>query len=265
VPIAIPGVQLIDPAKEEQKEESYVLYGHYNSGKSHLLASAMRYYIDQGKSVLYIVCTSSSLGEDPMMTIGQLGIGECVAKIGSMRDFQTLMKGLQQLALKKQGIDVVGLDSLASLSRLAVDSVAGPGKHPEYEQWTKIHNAYGVAVTAWKECAPISIAVVPADRRADTWANPESKKKNLIVPQLPGQQAGSLIGKVQYLGYLEAEKNEKQIQRRIYFGPEDHCQSRANGLLREIVEPIELDHGPDNWAKIQQVFEEHRKPELTYD
>ena len=261
--LAIPGVTLIDAADVEQKEESYVLYGHYNSGKSHLLASALKYYMDQGKEVLYIVCNSSSVGEDPMMTISQLGLGEVVAKVDTMRDYQAIMKALQTARRQGKGFDVVGLDSLASLSRLAVDSIAGVGKHPEYEQWTKIHNAYGVAITAWKECCPISIAVVPADRRADTWANPEAKKKNLITPQLPGQQASSLIGRVQYLGYVEAEKVDGKIRRKIYFGPEDHCQTRVNGLLREIEEPIELEHGPDNWARIQDVFEAHRQPEAA--
>lgn len=258
--LAIPGVTLYDPANEEQREESYVIYGHYNTGKSHVAASAVKHYLEDGKTCLYVVCS----GEDPYMTIGQLEIGQCVAKVQSMKDYTQLMKALMRSNPKEAyKVDVIVLDSLAALSRMVTDQACGVGRYPDDpKKWRGIHDQFGIALTAWRECAPISIAVCPADRGADMFVTPDAKKPNLITPALPGQQATTLTGKVQYLGYLESsiEKDSHTVNRRIYFGPEEHCLTRANGVKRQMVEPVELVDGPSNWTRIQEAIEAHRKP-----
>lgn len=253
----IPGVKLIDASNAETTPENYGLYGHLTTGKTHLAADAARFYIEQGLKVVYIVTP----GEDPYTTVKGFDLGEILAPVHNVKEFDAVCD-----AVAKAKYDVTILDSMKGLSRITMDKAIGKDRYPvDGKEWGPAHDAFVSAVNKWKDCSRVSIFLCPADRSSDSFVDPGAKKPNLITCDLPGKMAAGIRGSVSYMGYIEAELDEKtrQFSRTITFVPQRGILTLARGLDVQMTEPIALNAGRSgNWAKIQDAFEAHRIPNI---
>lgn len=246
----IPGVKFVNPKSEVN--HSYGIYGHFNTGKTHLMADAAMYYMDKGMSVIYVITPE----EDPMATLEKFDLGQIAVQVEDGKEFESLMGKI------KGKVDVCILDSIKGMNRMAMDKAIGKDRYPaESKDWGPAHDAFSSLAGVWKRATPISIFVCPADRSSDSFTNPNQKTPNLITCDLPGKMAAGIQGLVSHIGYLTAERNSKtgQREREVTFVPEKHLLSCARSLTREMTESIKLDLGKEgNWAKIMEAFDEHR-------
>ena len=252
--IRIPGVTLLDAKNSEKSPENYGIYGHYGCGKTALAGDMILYYQSLGKECLYVVTPD----EDPYTTLAQFDIGEVVAPAMTMSDLEKIFQGAA-----KAKVDVVVLDSMKGLYRLAMDKAIGKNKYPvENKEWAPVHDHFTTAVTLWKEAAPISVFLCPADRSTDSFVSPGEKKPNLIACDLPGKMAAGIRGQVSYMGYLTADldNDTKEFDRKLSFVPEKGILTMARGLVRPMTEPITLNPGfGGNWERVLAALDEHRE------
>lgn len=259
--ITIPGVKMINPADDHKPDESWLIYGHHDTGKSHLLADAMVYYQGLGLNTIILVLA----GEDPMTTYSQFGLGSSVVKVKTLAEYDKVIKAVAGK------VDVIGMDSVTPLQRTVMDSLFGINQFPGSQEgsdpkrdWPKAHAKLNQMLNMWKDAAPISIAVAPADRSADSFIDPESKKSNLVCVNLDGKAAYAIQGAIPRIGYLEANLVTKidpktkvsttSIHRLLHFEKRPGFLSRANGAKKPITEPLELDESSGGWQKVVELF-----------
>lgn len=112
----IPGVEFIDPKDSEKSSDSHIIYGHFQCGKSHLMADAIEYYTEMmpGSTCLYLAIGS----EDPTKTISRFEIGSNFANITTLEQFTDLMFAIRDSSTT---VDVLALDSIKKLFRIVMD------------------------------------------------------------------------------------------------------------------------------------------------
>lgn len=251
--LTIPGVNLVE-ATVGNTPENYILAGHHASGKSNLAADALKFYQSQGKQGIYIVTP----GEDPYMTVSQHDLGPVLVNIEKIADFDRV---IDKVAGK---VDVIVMDSLKGLNRLAFDKAVGKDKYPkDSKEWAPAHEAFVSVVNKLKAASPVTIMLVPSDRSTDSFVDPNATKPNLIACDLPGKSSVQIQGAVSYLGYMESTLNAdtKQFAHSITFVPQRGLLTLARGLRRQMTEPIALKGIGGNWERIQEAFEAHRREE----
>lgn len=254
----IPGLKLTS-AEFGQSPENYIIYGHHTAGKTNFAATAVEYYHERDKRVLYVVTP----GEDPSTTLAQFGLGDIIVHVKDIREWEDVCK-------KASGkIDVIIVDSLKGLQRMSMDRAVGKDKYPKVttgkdavNEWPAVHDAFATALNALRDVAPVSIGLCPADRSTDSFLTPDEKKPNLIGCDLAGKYAASVRGLVSYMGYVESNLDEttKQFERAITFVPARQLLTVARGLVRQMTSPIPITGVHGGWEAMQLAFEEHRKP-----
>jgi len=251
--LRIPGVTLTS-ATVGNTPFNVCLYGHLTSGKTHMMADAAKHYLAEDKNVLYVVTP----GEDPHTTLVRFGLGDIICTVANINEYETLMKAA------RGKIDVVILDSIKGVQRMVLDKLVGPNKYPKVTKtendWPQCHDAFIASMNLWKDVAPISLSIVPADRSTDRFDSPDAAKPNLICCDLAGKMAADIRSIMSYMGYIESDLDEatKQFNRTISFVPSRRILTLARGLVRQMVEPIVLPDGMGGWAKVLEAFEEHK-------
>jgi hypothetical protein len=255
--LRIPGVKL-SAAVVGNTPFNLCMYGHLTAGKTHMAADAAKHYMEQGKKVVYVVTP----GEDPHTTLVRFGLGEIIATVNSLTDYEKVMKAL------KGNIDVVILDSIKGLQRMVFDQKIGKDKYPKVTKtendWPQCHDAFISAMNLWKDAAEISIALCPADRSSDRFDSPDAQKPNLICCDLAGKMAADIRSIMSYMGYIESDLDEDNsvFNRTISFVPSRRILTLARGLLRQMTQPIPLVDGVGNWERVLNAFEEHKQEEV---
>ena len=249
----IPGVKL-ESATIGRTPFNFCGYGHLTSGKTHMMADAAKYYMEQGLRVLYVVTP----GEDPHTTLMRFGLGEIICTVEKIEEYETLMNRA------KGNIDVVILDSIKGVQRMVLDKLVGKNKYPKVTKtdndWPQVHDAFIAAMGLWKDVCDISLSIVPADRSTDRFDSPDATKPNLICCDLAGKMAADIRSIMSYMAYIESEldEEEKVFHRTISFVPSRRILTLARGLIRQMVEPIVLPDGEGGWATMLAAIEEHK-------
>lgn len=249
--LKIPGITFESASTPGEVKLNMLLNGHFGAGKTHVAGSACRMIQDAGKEAVYLALP----GEDPFATLSRFGLETCIYQAQTAREVEGFIS-----KVKAGNIDLLVIDSLFSLYRLALDILFGKGASPkEAKEWGLSHDRFTSMLTGLQGLAPVTISLCPADRSADTFINPDQKKPNIIGSNLPGKFATQIAGFHTHVGYLtqEVDKETKQVHREISFVPGDSILTRANGLVRPMVEPIVLD-GVEAWSQVLDALASHQ-------
>lgn len=228
-----------------------LLQGDYNVGKTYLMGCAMKAQLSKGPGLLIVTA-----GEPSVSTIQGLGVSDLdVVILDAYADVDTVVK-----EYKGKGLRVVGVDSLALLSELAIAKTtgglrapgqrdAGGGAHDGRSEWGAVKSDFRRAVKQLQGLAPFCFMTCPSAKNEN-----ELTGQTSITPDLPGKQAIGIVGMFEFVGYVDCTPmTPTKVQRRIHFEPMGSIATRCN-LPRPITKPIVLPEGEGGWQEVEKAI-----------
>lgn len=235
-------------------------YGERAVGKTFLIGDMLKEEAKVGP-VLYI----NIAGEDGMLTLNGLGLGNIGVTIDSYDDLITLMTEAQTAHPKYQAW---GIDSFYMFAKLAMKKITGSERTPRIpsrdemkagaiNEWPEMHRLMELAAMKLRPVAKFVMVACTVDKTIDQFDLSQMPRPKFIAPNLPGKEATEANGWFDFVGELKAvPTGPGKFQRSFDMVPNNVSKVRQR-LPMMIREPIELPEGPGGWAKIKSTILSH--------
>lgn len=232
---------------EEMPGGSILIHGINNTGKTVLLAAALKYFSQFGKVTM--ASLNEEQGHDSAAGMGLeseiLGY-QCLYEIDNIDDFK------EWLGMVEKGDYIAtGFDSLWALYRLIQKKKTGGERPPKAgatsdNEWPWIHNDAHNIMTRWRKSAKWNLATCPSDTGQNALKDVESgvKTKDLMVcPDLNGKMATGCVHWFNLLGYLKCDQTKQgktiTLKRELDFTPSKTYLTRQRmpygGRIKEAI------------------------------
>jgi hypothetical protein len=240
-------MKLIDLSAVEDPH-SFLIYGGYGAGKTHLQGDFLRWCRAQGGQTAFL----NIAGEDGYRSLGtDVGFA---ATVESVDDFDAVVG-----ELAKQDLFGLAVDSLTAWNLLVMVGLLGSARYPD----PKIDGERAKMV--WGQAAMRTRAGVILSRRAARyvlWVAPHDRSENPVTgerqlsPDLPGRQANGCAGWFEAVGVLTADVlATNHIKREVDFRPRSNTINRLRGT-RCMQAPVPIPEGSGGWANILEAVRE---------
>lgn len=247
-----------DLDKQVQQGFTIMTHGDRAVGKTHLIGDMLKYEAEFGK-VGYI----NVAGEDGMLTISNLGLGNIGETIDSYDDLLTIID-----EYGKAKYQAVGLDSLMMFARLArfkiTNGVDRPLLIPSNDQlrcgmineWPIMHNLMEAISIKLRRTGKYVMVTAASDKASGNLDLSVKPKNDRIAPNLPGKEAGDCVGWFDYMGYIDIKFVRPGVIQRTFSMTQDGVIAVRQRVPRMIKEVINLPEGPGGWKLIKEKIEE---------
>jgi len=200
-------------------------------------------------------------GEEGEGSIRNLGLGSIVYDIDC---WQTWLEYLSFCEGEKPR--AIALDSQKALYDLVIDDRC-PGRRPvggegDKNEWTEIHMEMNKAMTRFRHCADVILAVSIADMSKNMFKETETggKLKPQLTPDLSGKMAYNCAGWYDLVGFLMADTTVSGVNRTVSFQQSSRWLARQR-VPNEITEDIVIPHGAGGWKAIRDALDKAYKPQ----
>lgn len=231
---------------------SILFVGEAAVGKTHLLGDMLKTESEKG-SVLYI----NILGEDGMLTISKLGLGNIGVTIDTYDDFMQLIKDNTAKPMQAWAID-----SFQMLQRLASKKITGSDRTPKIpsteelkqgavNEWPEIHRLTEDAARKSRFGARFIGLACSIDKTTDNLDMSVKPKPKYIGPNLPGKEANECQYWFDFIGQLSCTAVGPGKYLRTFDMVKDNVKLVRQRLPKLIIKPIVLPEGPGGWKAIK--------------
>lgn len=237
---------------------SLLFVGEAAVGKTHLLGDMLKTEMAKGP-VLYI----NILGEDGMLTISKLGLGNIGVTIDHYDDFMQLIKDSTSKPMQAWAID-----SFQMLQRLASKKITGSDRLPKIpssaemqagavNEWPEIHRLTEDAARKARYGARYVGFACSIDKTTDNLDMGARPKAKYIGPNLPGKEANECQYWFDFIGQLTCNAVGPGKYQRSFDMVKDNVKLVRQRLPQLITKPISLPEGPGGWTAIKSEIIAH--------
>jgi len=216
-------MKIIDTTQRDLKDKSILIHGDNNTGKTTLLGAALSYERAAGK------CVYLHLEGEPSISsvLAHDLDGVLVVTIEKLEDIPALLKEYGRFR-------VIGLDSLLILEEMAEAKQTGglraPGDVKKGDgvdgqaEWGRIKFEIRRVIELLKKSSDLFIAVGPSDKTTNIVTGEKT-----ITPDLLGKLASRIMGRFDFVGYMEARSlTPTTVRRTIDFSARPDVKTRCN-------------------------------------
>ena len=245
-----------DMDKTGQAGGTLLVYSEAANGKTHLIGDMLADEQANGK-VLYI----NVAGEDGMLTISGLKLGNIGVTIETFEDFEDLVKE----ATEGKRYQAIGLDSLQMLAKLAIKKVVKEDRMPRVvkgspiNEWQETHLLMEKTCRVYfKRLAKFAMVACSIDKLSDQLDLDDKPKPKFIGPNLPGKEAQEVAYWFDFVGELRCRPGGKpgEYVRKLDM-VKDNIHIVRQRLPKMITEPITIPMGRGGWKAIKTLIEQH--------
>lgn len=199
-------LQAISFGSQEMPGGSILVHGINNTGKTTLLAAALKYYSQWGKVTMLSITREQGHSSAAGMGLEVEDLGyQCLYEAATYDD---VIEWLTMV--EKGGYVATGLDSLWALYQLVQIKKTGGARPPlagksDQNEWPFIHNDMHNLMTRWRKAAKWNLMVCPSDTGQAALKEVESGVKSdalMVCPDLNGKMATGCITWFNLVGYL---------------------------------------------------------------
>lgn len=231
---------------------SFLEFGDAATGKTHLIGDMLKTESEKGP-VLYV----NILGEDGMLTISKLGLGNIGVTIDTYDDFMALIKESSAKPMAAWGVD-----SFQMLQKLAAKKVTGSDRLPKIpsaeemkqgalNEWPEIHRLTEDAARKARYAARYVMFACSIDKTADNLDLSGRPKIKYIGPNLPGKEATDCQYWFDFIGQLTCIATGPGKYLRTFDMVKDNVKLVRQRLPKLITKPIVLPDGIGGWKAIK--------------
>lgn len=233
-------------------------FGDAAVGKTHLIGDMLK--VEQAAGPVQYI---NILGEDGMLTISKLGLGNVGVTIDTYEDFMALIK--EKTAKPDQAW---GIDSFQMLQRLASKKITGSDRLPKIpssdemksgaiNEWPEIHRLVEDAARKAKYAARFVMFACSIDKTVDNLDLSGRPKAKYIGPNLPGKEATECQYWFDFIGQLTCTAVGPGKYLRTFDMVKDNIKLVRQRLPQMIVKPIILPEGQGGWLTIKNEIIAH--------
>lgn len=227
---------------QDPQHQRVLIHGASNTGKTYLAGSAMKYYLEEGKSVFFV----DTVGEEGTRSIVDMGLPVDVAEtVDTYKDFQEILK---ERTAAKTGLLVV--DSLKFVWKYIMLDVLKSDRAPVISKtstdWTDLYRAYDKMLVQLIGAATDLIVLCPSDISMN-----EVKGELMITPDLPGRKRAETVSSMDMVGYLESDPLGAKTRRVLSF----HGRGGITTKMRSrtpVTSSFPIIEGHDAWRGLQE-------------
>lgn len=231
-------------------------------GKTHLLGDALATEMTIGP-VKYI----NVAGEDGMLTISAMGLGNVGETITEYKDFIEITE-----EYAKSPLQAIALDSLPMLAKLAMRQVTGSDRLPVIpnrdqlragmtNEWPEVHRLMESAIVKLKRAAKYVLVAAASDKAMDMLDMSGKGTPTLIAPNLPGKEASDSAGWFDFVGYMQLKHTRPGEFKRTFSMVPDGVTRVRQRVPNLITTAIELPVGRGGWVAIKTAIESASRKE----
>lgn len=217
-----------------------LIHGNYGTGKTTLLGDMLKTEAAAGKPVRFL----NLVGEDGMLSIANIGLGDVGESVDTLKDFEDAMSDYAKL-----GLAALAIDGGKSFGKIITKSVCGerlPSVGKGSDDWQRIHQKFEATIASLRSVAPVVVMASSSDRSVDQISGELS-----LTPDFPGRQAAGSGGQFDFVFVLRSQAvGPNKVKRSLLTSPVANTVIRAR-LPRPLPTEIELPEGGGGWAKLK--------------
>lgn len=255
----------IDFGAEEMPGGSILIHGINNTGKTTLLAAALKYFSQYGK-----VTMASFASEQGHSSAAGLGLEKDVLGYQCLYHIDTIDDFVEWLQMVEKGDYIAnGVDTLWSLYREIQIKKTGGTRPPtagksDNNEWPWIHNDAHNIMTRWRKASKWNLMTCPSDTGQAALKDVESGMKPnsgdlMICPDLNGKMATGCITWFNLVGYLICDAVKKgtvvEYIRTLSFNPSKTYLTRQRmpmgGLIKDLIK-VPTGDPVAGWAAVME-------------
>lgn len=233
---------------KEMPGGSILIHGINNTGKTVLLAAALKYFSQFGKVTYASLNEEQGHSSAAGMGLEKEDLGyQCIYEIDTLDDY------IEWLAeVEKNGYVATGTDSLWALYRLIQKKKTGGLRPPKAgksddNEWPWIHNEAHNVMTRWRKSAKWNLMTAPSDTGQnmlkDVEAGVTNSKDIMVCPDLNGKYATGCVHWFNLVGYLMCDIVKQGVNvkpvRTLSFLPSKNYLTRQRmpygGLITDMI------------------------------
>jgi hypothetical protein len=233
-----------------------LVYSEAANGKTHLIGDMLAAEKANGP-VVYI----NVAGEDGMLTISKLGLGNIGITVETYADLE---KFLADIVVSGKRYAAIGIDSLQMVAKLAMKQVTGSDRMPQIvagspvNEWQETHRLMEkFCRNDLKKAAKYSLVACSIDKTGDMLDLSGKPKPKYIAPNLPGKEAQEVAYWFDFVGELRCQATGPGVYTRKFDMIKDNIHIVRQRLPQMITTAIPIPDGSGGWMAIRTEIEKH--------